>query len=48
MLGNRCGIRLWGYKLLTKMNNGYIVLVSIDTSEGVGWLKKQKLELKAS
>ena len=36
------------YKQLTKPNNGYIIWVSIDTFEGMSWLKKQKLELKVS
>ena len=40
--------RIWWHKQLTKLNNGYIIWVSIDTLEGMRWLKKQKLELKVS
>ena len=37
-----------GAKQLTKWNNRDTVWVSIDTLEEMGWLKKQKLELKVS
>ena len=33
---------------MTKINNRYIIWVSIDTAEEMSWLKKQKLELKVS